>query len=416
MEPSATSLPLTSQPNETEPAFGRTAVRLLTELAEQKLLIAAFTGSSMLIGLVYCLLLPIRYTSVTKIMPPKQTQSTTTLLNSQLSGGSLADVAGAGLSLKDPNTIYIGLLRSRPIADVIINRFDLKTAYGAMDMTAARKKLEDATRIASEKSGFIAVSVTDTSRSRAADMANTYTDQLRLLTKSISVTEASKRRLFFEDQLKDARGDLTQAETEFRQVQQEKGLVHLDAQAGVIVGSLASIRAEIAAKEVALEALLSYSTEHNPDVQLTERELSALRREEAQLQQHGSSSEFSELGLRDIPQAGVNFLHAQRDLQYKQAYFDFLLRQYEAARLDEAKDAAVIQVVEAAIPPDRKSSPMRMPILLFSTALGLFLGCLYARFTRWLRSEKSDPACARNINALIAALTIGRLTSMGRSE
>ena len=375
----------------------------LTQLALHKGLIAKVVAISVLIGLVLCFALPVRYTAVTMIMPPKQTQSTTSFLNAQL--GSLADAAGgAGGLLKDPNAIYIGLLKSRPVADAIITGFDLRGVYRAKDMTAARKELKDSTEIASEKSTLISISVTDGDKNRAAAIANAYAEQLRVLSKTISFTEASRRRLFFEEQVKNQKEVLIAAEVAFQHVQQSKGLVQLDAQANVIIGSLARVRGEIAAKEVELQALRSYSTEHNSDVQLAERELSTMQGEAAQLEQSSQPTGSSDMGLKDVPSAGLEYIRAARELQYQQAFFDTLLRQYEAARLDEAKEAATIQVVEPAIEPDRKSAPKRWAILLASLLIGLFLGYSLARILDGIEAQQSDPSGAEALRRLFRAL------------
>jgi tyrosine-protein kinase Etk/Wzc len=378
-------------------------IEALTQLAMRKWLIARVMGVSILIGVILCFALPDRYTAVTMIMPPKQTQSTTSFLNAQL--GSLADAAGGtGGLLKDPNSIYIGLLRSRPVSDAIIGRFNLAEVYRAKDMTDARKTLKNRTEIVSEKSTLISISVIDGDKRRAAELANAYAEQLRVLSKTISFTEASQRRKFFEEQVKSQKEVLIAAELAFQQVQQSKGLIQLDAQAGVIIGSLAKLRGEIAAKEVQLQALLSYSTEHNADVQLAERELSAMRGEAAQLEQHSQPTRYSDMSLKDVPKAGLDYIRAARELHYQQALFDTLLRQYEAASLDEAKEAAVIQVVEPAIEPERRSSPkgaMIMPLAIFA---GLVGGCLLARFVWWKQSIQSDPDRAMRLHGLTSAL------------
>ena len=311
----------------------------------------------MLIGVIACMVWPVRYTATTKIMPPQQTQSTASMMMNQLANmgaSSLAVAAGGGLGLKNPNDIYIGLLNSRPVADAIIDHFSLAQVYRAKDMTAARKRLARSTDIVSEKNGFIAVSVTDRDRRRSAEIANAYTAGLRILTKTLAVTEASQRRLFYEDQLKQAKEALVTAEMAFQQVQQSKGLVQLDAQAKTMIEGLALLRAQVAAKEVELQAMRSYSTEHNPEVALAERELSSLEAEAARLQQRNHSSGFADMGLEDVPGAGLEYLRAEHELKYRQAMFDLLIKQYDAARLDESKDAAIIQVVEPAIVPDQR--------------------------------------------------------------
>jgi tyrosine-protein kinase Etk/Wzc len=382
----------------------RTVVDVLTELARRKRLIAKATGISTLAGLILCYSLPVRYTAVTEIMPPKQTQSTTSFVNSIPGMGALGDGATSALGLRDPNAIFIGLLKSRPIADAIIDKFDLLKVYRASDKTAARRELQSNTEIVSEISTLISISVIDSDRKRAAGIANAYAEQLRVLSKTISVTEASRRRLFFEQQLSSQREALIGAEVTLEQVQLNKGLVHLDAQANAIIGSIAVLRGQVAAKEVGLQALRSYSTEHNPDVQLAERELATMQGEVAQMEQRSQSTGYSEVGLKDIPNSGLDYIRAERDLQYQQSFFDLLQRQYEAARLDEAKEAAVIQVVAPAIEPERKSSPKRALIVLLSTVAGFYLVSIFV----WLRMGfyEQNPAQQLQLRTLKSLLIV----------
>ena len=383
-------------------------IDVLTQLAYRKWLIAKVTGIAVLAGVFFALVQPVRYTATTKIMPPQQTQSAASMMMSQLAssgGGSLAAMAGGGLGLKNPNDIYVGLLTSRPIADAIIQKFSLAKEYHAKDMTAARKKLAGYTEVTSEKNGFITVSVTDKDKKRVAEMANAYTDQLRILTKSLAVTEASQRRLFYEEQLKQAKEALVAAELSFQQVQQQKGLVQLDAQAKAMIESLAALRAQVAAKQVEVQALRSYSTEQNPDVQLAERELTSLQAEEARLEQSNHSPGIAGLGLGNVPAAGLEYLRAAHELQYQQALFDMLMKQYDAAKLDESKDAAIIQVVEPAIEPDHKSPQRRALIVLLFTIVGFFAGCLLAVFRWWKNIVQSDPDTAKQLYKLKQAFT-----------
>jgi uncharacterized protein involved in exopolysaccharide biosynthesis len=277
--------------------------------------------------------------------------------------------------------------------------------YHAKDMTKAREKLAGYTGVASDKSGFITVSVTDIDKKRVAEIANSYTDELRILTKSIAVTEASQRRLFYEEQLKQAKDELVAAELAFQQVQQQKGLVQLDAQAKAMIESLTALRAQAAAKQVEVQARRSYSTEQNPDVQLAERELASLQAEEARLEQSNHAPGIAGLGLGNVPAAGLEYLRAAHELQYQQALFDMLMKQYDAAKLDESKDAAIIQVMEPAIEPDRKSAPKRLTILLISAFLGFFSGCVIAMFLDWLKRKKAQPEGAEALYRLRCALT-----------
>jgi tyrosine-protein kinase Etk/Wzc len=226
------------------PAFAFSLIEVFTQLARRKQTIAKGAGVGLLTGVLLSFVWPVRYTAVTTLMPPQQTPSTASLMMNQLTGSAaspLAALASGSLGLKNPNDIYIGLLNSRPIADAIIHRFGLATLYHAKDLTAARQKLANETAIASEKNGFLTVSVTDNDKHRAAAMANAYTEELRVLTKTIAVGEASQRRLFYEEQLKQAKESLLDAEVSFQQVQQSKGLVQLDAQAKAMIEGLALV-------------------------------------------------------------------------------------------------------------------------------------------------------------------------------
>jgi uncharacterized protein involved in exopolysaccharide biosynthesis len=383
-------------------------IEVLTQLAYRKWLIAKVTGIAVLAGVVFSLVQPALFTATTKIMPPQQTQSAASMMIGQLTsagGGSLAALAGGGLGLKSPNDIYVALLTSRPIADAIIQKFNLAKVYHARDMTDARKLLAGYTEVTSEKYGFIAVSVTDKDKKRVAEMANAYTDQLRILTKTLAVTEASQRRLFYEEQLKQAKDALVAAELAFQQVQQQKGLVQLDAQARAMIESLTALRAQVAAKQVEVQALRSYSTEQNPNVQLAEKELTSLQAEEARLEQSNHSPGIAGLGLGNVPAAGLEYLRAAHELQYQQALFDMLMKQYDAAKLDESKDAAIIQVVEPAIEPDHRSSPRRTLIVLLFTIVGFFAGCLLAVLQWWKNIVQSDPDAAKQLYQLKQAFT-----------
>jgi tyrosine-protein kinase Etk/Wzc len=381
-----------------EEIFAVTAVKVLIRLTRRKWLIGKVAVTALILGVVISLILPLSYTATTKIMTPQQTPSSASLLMSQMAnsgGGQLAMAAAGGLGLRNPNDVYIGLLNSRPVADAVIEEFGLRGVYRAKDMTAARKILANKTAVSSEKGGFITVSVTDRDKGRAARIANAYTEQLRMLTKTLALTEASQRRIFYEEQLKHAKEDVIMAELVFRQVQQKRGLVQLDAQAKALIGQLATLHAQVSAKQVELQAIRSYSTEHNPDVQLTESQLSSLEQEVSRLEQRGGHPSVStDLGLQDVAGAGIEYLRAEHELQYRQILFDLLLKQFDVARLDEAKDAAIVQVVEAAITPERKSAPNRKLTLMIFTLLGIVAACSYLFITDYTRK---NPQLARSL-------------------
>jgi uncharacterized protein involved in exopolysaccharide biosynthesis len=388
---------------------GVTFIELMVMLALRKRLIAAATGIGILVAVLVSLLLPIRYTSTTTIMTPREAPSLTALFtsNGQLANAnlsSLASLAGPGMLMRNPNDLYIGFLQSRPVVDAIIDQFGLMKLYRSADRTAARATLAKRTEIVSQKSGLLAISVTDSDKKRATAMASAYIAQLRALTQSIALSEASQRRLFYEDQLKRAKDDVVQAEFALQQVEQKSGIVQVNAQTSAIIGGLAGLRAQITAKEVEVQSLRSYSTDRNPQVQLAESELGSLREQMAIMEQRNPSKKPFDIGLGDIPTAGLDYLTAEHELLYRQTLFDLLLKLYDSARLDEAKEAAVIQTVEPAAEPDRKSSPKRKLIALCGLFCGFLVGCAMALLEQLKAHFHSDPASAKQFQALKKAL------------
>jgi len=206
--------------------------------------------------------------------------------------------------------------------------------------------------------------------------------------------------------LKEAKDTLLNAELAFKEVQQSKGLVQLDAQAKAMIESLTALRAQIAAKEVELHAMRSYATDSNPGVQIADRELASLRDQAARLEERSHSGGYTELGLRDVPSAGLEYLSAEHEVKYRQALFDLLIKQYDAAKLDEAKEAAIIQVVEPAIEPDHKSSPKRALITLLFTLAGCVAGMLIVLIKWWKDILYSDPIVAKLLKELRDALRV----------
>jgi uncharacterized protein involved in exopolysaccharide biosynthesis len=384
-------------------------IDLLTLIAHRKRLIGLATCAGILVGGILCVVLPPRFTAVTKIMPPQQTPSMMTYMMNPLglgggAGGSLAAMAGAGLGLKSPNDLYIGVLNSRPIADALIQKFDLVKVYHSRDMSDARKRLKKNTEITSGKDGLIIVSVEDNDKKRVPQIANAYIEELRNTTKSVAFTEASQRRVFYEEQLSHAKDALIDAAIALQRVQHEKGMIQPEMQARSLIGSLATVQTQIGTKQVELQALRSYSTEQNPEVQLAEKQLESLKEEAVRLEQNSHSSGFSELGMKDVPGASVEFIRAEHEMVYRQTLFDLLVKQYDSAKLDEAKEPVTIQVLEPAIEPDRKTSPNRMMLLLIATFVGFLIGCLGALIATWLENLRTDPVATRRLSNLEAAI------------
>jgi uncharacterized protein involved in exopolysaccharide biosynthesis len=374
---------------------------LLIVLSRRRRLILRTTLAAAAVGTVVALLWPNRYTATATLLPPQQSQSLAAAMIGQLGAlGPVAAMAQKDLGLKNPNDLYVGMLRSRTTEDALIGRFDLLRVYRDRKMSDARRDLEKASEIAVGKEGFIRISVEDESRARAPQMANAYVDQLRQLTQTLAVTEAGQRRLFFEGQLEQAKDNLADAEQALKETEQKTGLIQLDGQAKAIVDAVIKLRALIAAKEVELHARRLFSTEENPDVRLGEEQLSGLREQLAQLEKRNAIPGDVEVPTGSVPEAGLQYVRRLREVKYAETLFEMLAKQYEAARLDEARTAAVIQVLDPAIEPDRKSSPRRGLIIFAAMSLGLLGAVGYTIAAAAWMELRTDPGTQSRLAAL----------------
>ena len=324
-------------------------------------------------------LIPAEYTAEAVILTPQQAQSSLSTMT-QLAG------AGAGLSglslltgfgLHNPSDLYVGILESRTIADTLITRFNLKRVYGDKYVQRARKHLARRTNIKAGKDTLIHIQVDDRDPTRAAQLANAYVEELSSRNTTVALTEASQRRLFFDGQLTKERELLARAEIALRDTQQVTGLVVPAGQVEALVRSASQLKAEILGREAQLAGMRTYVADDNPRFQSVKSELATLRTELANLESGEHVAGTPEVPVGKIPQAGLEYVRKYREVKYHESLYEALSKQYEAARLDEAKAAPLIQVIDNAVVPERKSWPPRLLIVSISCVLTVLCTCLW---------------------------------------
>jgi tyrosine-protein kinase Etk/Wzc len=333
----------------------------------KKLLLAAPLVGAVLAGGL-SLIIPDSYTGISKIMPPQQAPSSASMLLGQL--GGLGGMAG----LKNPNDMYLGMLTSRRVSDSLIARFKLQTVYRTQLPSDTRKILGRLSSFASGKDGMIIIEVTSTDPRLAEGLANGYVEELQKLTQILAVTEASQRRLFFENQLKLAKQGLIHAEVELKQFQEKTGVIQLSGQAENTIHAAAGLKAQIASKEVALGAMRTFATVDHPDYIKTQQEVTGLRAQLSKVET-GINRGKGDISVSSskVPEAGLEYIRRVRDVKYYETIFELLAKQFEVAKIDEAKESAVIQVLDSAVEPDRKSGPSRGIIALVAAIVAEFL-------------------------------------------
>ena len=390
---------------------------VLLILARNSRRIALITVAAAAIGLIVAFLLKPTYTAKAIILPPQQQQSSASQILGSL--GALASLGGGeGTSslLKSPADMYIGILNSQTIADQLIAEFHLQNIYHTKTMEDTRTALKKHTEFESPKDGLIHITVKDHSPERASALANGYIDALYRLNSTLAISEASQRRLFFSQQVDEERQALNKAEDELEATQIKTGLIQLNGQAELIIQTIARVQAEISSDEVELEALLTSSTEQNPDVQRLQQEIAALRSQLSNLQNDQKKLQPGdvEVPAGRVPEEALEYERRLRDVKYHEALFELLSKQYAAARIDEAKSAPIIQVVDRAIPPDKKSGPHRVLIVLGAAFAGFILASLWSLAAVAWRSMKEDPVYSVKVDQIRSGLRRKNIVS-GRS-
>jgi len=325
------------------------------------------------------ILLPNHFTASVVILPPQGGSSSTAML-AQLSNMSLLSSVGGGLGIKNPNDMQVSLLKSRTVEDAIVARFHLQAEYHKRYVSSACKRWERMTAVDNGlKDGLIRVSVTDRDPRRAAELASGWVEEYRRLTASLAVTEASQRRLFFERELNGARDDLERAEDNFKDTEQRTGVLEIDGQARALIASAAMLRAQVAAKQVEIRAMRQFAAGENPDLARAEQELSGMESQLAAMDldnDHATGDLISPKGK--VTQSSLDYTRALREVKYREAMYELLTRQYEVARVDEARQGSLVQVVDPAIVPDRPSSYYKLWIFLSGMLLAFPLALVAA--------------------------------------
>lgn len=398
-----------AQPSSRESEIDLLDLSLL--IARNGRLIFRFTAAIAMISLIVSLLLPKIYTGKSSLLPPKH-QSLTSPMIAQL--GALAALAGAEIKHQDVQ-VYVAALKSRTIADTLIRRFDLQSVFQQPDLTLTREALAKVTQIEAGRDGIIRIEYDDKDPKRAADVANAYIEELTKLTDTLAMSEAAQRRLFFERQMQAAKNSLADAEVELKKAQETTGIIEPENQARVIVESIAQLQGLVAAKEVEVVAMRSFAAPANPDLNRAQRELGGLRAQLAKMQrEHNMQPGDVMVPTAKVPERALEWVRRMRDVKYHETVFEMLARQYELARVEEAQSSIVIQTLDSAVVPERKSKPKRAVIVLVSTAAAFVIAVFWVFTKERLVEARRDPEVAAKLDTLRETAFGGRSLKLSR--
>ena len=330
--------------------------------------------SIMVTVLTYLLLFirPNQYTATARLLPPQQNLTLSAQLLSSLGGGVTPGISGpAGalggiggmasslLGLKTPGDLYVGMLTGNAISDRIIDRFHLRKIYKTKYIEDVRKNLGNFAKISTErKSGLIEIQVTDQDRQRAAEMANAFVEELDKLLNNLAVREASARLAFLEKERDQANQNLVRSEEALRTFAEQKSVIQIDTQTKGVLEYIARLRAEIDAKEVQIQVLRQQATPFNYDVKRLETEVSGLKEKLQTAEKEYDPNCVGNvcLATSKVPALGLEYLRLYQEVKFRDSLYQLYSRMVELARLDIARNISIVQVVDQARPPEKRSN------------------------------------------------------------
>jgi len=371
-------------------------------LLKHKRMIFCIVALAIILSVVVSLLLPKMYTATARVLPPKEPDSGLSTLLTQ-SGGPLSGLAGSFMQGKTTSDLYVGMLKSRTVADVLIKEFNLKELYKKKYLEDVYKHLAKRINIkVSRKDQIISVSVEDKDPKRAADMANTYLDALDRINRTVNITEGQRKRIFLEKRLKEAKNDLSRAEIELKEFQEKYKLVSIEEQAKVAIEGAAKIKGEIIVAQTELEVLKKFGTERQNEAVMLKSKITELQNQLAKIESgnpginvlkengmvEGESNFY--IPFNELPALGMQLGRLIREAKIQEKVLELVTSQYEMAQIEEAKDVNTIQILDRAVPPDKKSSPKRSLIVILSTVVALFLSIFLAFFVEYFQRLKIE--------------------------
>lgn len=370
---------------------------LLQVMARRKMVIIKLCSAAALLSICFSLVLKNVYTASAKILPPqKDSGGGLSALLGQ--AGGLAGLAAGSMGLGGSSDLYMGILKSRSVADAVIRRLDLQKEYKTKTIDETRKELEKTVTFKAGKDGIITIDADDKDPRKAAVLANTFVEELGKRSVQLNLTKAGTERMFLEKRLEVVKLDLRNAENDMRSFQEKYKTIKADSQASAAIEGIARLKAEIVSKEVQLASLRNSMTDESNDVKAALAGLGRLKSQLGSMTGRGGMDVIPAMG--NAPSLGMEYVRKLRELKTQEAIFEQLTKQYEIAKLTEAKDSSSLQVLDDAVVPMKKSKPKRSLIVLLSIFTAFFISIFVVFIQEYLsKLSPEDSELLRSIRA-----------------
>lgn len=406
------SRPEFADENQVRAARERTIARLRT-LWRQRRAIFRWTLTGMILSALLAFLVPKRFESTTRLMPPDQMNAGMTALAAAAAsraGSALGNLGGMGadlLGVKSSGALFVGIVQSRTVQDDLIEKFHLQHVYGDRYVQDARKDLDKNTDVSEDrKSGIITLRVTDKDPKRAAGIAQEYVTELNRVVTLLNTSSAHRERVFLEERLVQVKQDLESAEKEFSEFASKNTVIDVPSQGKAMIEAAAALEGQWIAAQTELESWRQIYADNNVRVRATQARVEELRRQldklggkyDSAAAPGGQDSQTMYPSIRKLPLLGVNYADLYRKTKIQEAIYETLTQEFELAKVQEAKETPSVKVLDPPDVPEKKSFPPRLLVILFGTAVASSAGAAFALGgALW---EAADPADARKVFAL----------------
>lgn len=382
---------------------GKSIARLALLWQERRFLLRC-AAIGLVISIIIVLLIPVRFTSTTRLMPPDQAGAgMASMLAALGKGGSELGMIGSEvLGLRTSSDLFVGILHSRTIQDQLVNKFDLRKEYGVKRWEDARKTLDKLTDVQSDrKSGIITLKVSDHDPKRAAGLAQEYVTGLNQIVLTLNTSSAHKEREFLEQRLGQVKGDLEKAERDFGDFASKNTAIDVKEQGKAMLSAAAEVEGQLIAAQTELESLRQIYTANNVRVRAVQARIEEYQR---QLQKMGGkagsstdvatppSSEELYPPIRQLPILGIAYADLYREAKVQEAVFETLTKQYEMAKVEEARETPSVKVLDEGDIPEGKSFPPRTLLVALGVFLSFVIGSVWILTSTWWHAlNPQDP-------------------------
>ncbi|KAA0888009.1 GumC family protein [Oryzomonas rubra] len=364
-------------------------LELLQVVARRKSVIIKICTAAVIIAVCYSLTLKNIYSASAKILPPqKESGGGLSALLSQ--AGGLASLAGGMGGLGGSTDLYLGILKSRSVADSVIKRLSLQKEFEAKSIDETRKKLEGAVKFKAGKDGIISIDAESRDPQKAAQLANTFVAELGRRSVELNLSKAGAERVFLEKRLEVVKQDLRNAENDMKAFQEKYKTFKVDSQATVAIEGIARLKAEIITKEGQLATLRNSMTDESSEVKALQAGIARLKGQLGSMSGSGGNDVIPAVG--NIPGLGVEYVRKMRELKTQEAIFEQLTKQYEVAKISEAKDSSSVQVLDEAVAPLKKSKPRRSMIVILAAVTAFFASIFLVFIQEYLSKLSPEDA------------------------